>query len=339
MRNIAEIDLNALKQNAIKIRRLIGKNCLFCAVVKADAYGHGASVCANTLYPLVDAYAVALVEEGIELRRSGIDKPILVLVPPLNADIQIAIEYGLTLTVDSLERIKKINRAAKGIGIKAKVHVKYNTGMNRFGVNDLNALGRIFEYNKKKNDSVEISGLFSHFAAPEKGKCLKKALDKFLLAINVAKGYNKNIICHISASGGLLAGVKLDMVRVGIMLYGYTPYKTDIISLKPVMKVKAPVIVTRAVKKGTSVLYGSKKLEKGASFSIVRYGYADGLFRSAIKGQINSRCMDVTAVKTADKKRNINVLDDAAKIAKKYGTISYEILTKAAIRAEKRYWR
>lgn len=338
MRNVAEIDLRALKRNAEKIKGLIGKNCLFCAVVKADAYGHGAAVVANAIYTLADFYAVALVEEGIELRRSGIDKPILVLTPPVKEDFERAAEFYLTLTIDSVSLYKSLSRFCAEKNVKIYAHIKYDTGMNRFGIQNLSELHELLELSQSENN-VFLTGIYSHFARPENKKSLSRALDKFLLAINLAKGYNKKIICHISASGGLLAGVKLDMVRVGIMLYGYTPYKTDKITLTPVMKITAPVIATRKAIKGTPIFYGEKKVKKDVIYSVVRYGYADGLERTPIEGQINNRCMDVTAVETKKRVGKVTVLSDAEKLSKKYGTISYELLTKVAMRAEKRYRR
>ena len=113
MRNIATIDLRTLCNNADEIKRRLPKGVKFCAVVKADAYGHGACECAAALYKTVDCYAVALVEEGIALRLSGIDKEVLVLIPAAKEDVAPAVEYGLTLTVASVSDISALEREGK----------------------------------------------------------------------------------------------------------------------------------------------------------------------------------------------------------------------------------
>ena len=337
MRNIAKINLNILRENAQKIRKTLPKNTLFCGVVKADAYGHGACVCAQALYSICDMFAVALVEEGIELRLGGIDKEILVLVPAEKCDLERAISYGLTLSVDSIKSLVDIEKIACALKKQVKIHIMYNTGMNRLGVDSIKELKKLLE-RVKESDFVEISGFYSHFGFPEDDKALNQALDKFLLANKVVKGYNNSIISHISASGGFLKGVYLDMVRIGILLYGYKPFKSNKIFVKPVMKVYSHTVKTRILKKGDRCMYGKPKISNKTPISIVRVGYADGFFRRKIDGQFNNRCMDLTALKCKSGHR-VCVLKDAEKLAKKYNTISYEILVRASSRAEKKYIR
>jgi alanine racemase len=164
---------------------------------------------------------------------------------------------------------------------------------------------------------------------------LEKATDKFLLANNLVKGYNKNIVSHVSASGGFLQGVYMDMVRIGIMLYGYTPYPCDF-SLKPVMKVYSPVVKNGRAVAGQSLLYGDKLIDSDREYSIIRYGYADGLERRQNQTILNNRCMDLSAV-SQTKKEWYPVMVNADKTASQYGTISYEVLTKCAVRCHKIY--
>lgn len=337
MLNKAIINLKNLRHNAKEIKKLTG-GAKFCAVVKADAYGHGAPVVANEIYDLVDSFAVALVEEGIELRHAGIKKDILVLISPFREDLEKAIRYNLTLSVSDLKTAKMINCQAKKQGVKVKIHVKVNTGMNRQGVDDLDELDVLCKYITNSKHLI-LEGVFSHFARPENKKSRNDALSKFLLAINCVKGYNNKVIAHISASGGLLAGETLDMVRIGIMLYGYTPYPTDKVNLKPVMRVFAPVIKNRTLNKGDVALYGDKKAKSDLDLSIIRYGYADGLNRTEVCGQFNNRCMDLTAVTVKGKGGWIPVLDNADQLAKAYHTISYEILCKAGLRAQRVFRR
>ena len=337
MLNSAIINLNNLRYNAKKIRQILDKDTKFCAVVKADAYGHGACEVASAIYDLVDLFAVALVEEGVELKRAGIKKDILVLIPPFKCDLERAVRFGLTLSVSDEKTIMLIDKEAKRQKKIIKVHLKVDTGMNRQGVKDLDEIDRLCaKISCCKN--LELEGIFSHFANPQNKKSLNSALDKFLLANKVVKGYNNKVISHISASGGLLTGVQMDMVRVGIMLYGYTPFKTDKIHLKPVMKVVAPVIKTQTLKRGEVALYGDKRVKKTGSYSLIRYGYADGLERKNATFQHGNRCMDLTLVKSNGKNAHV-ILSDAEILAKEYKTITYEILCKAPIRAERKYRR
>lgn len=362
MLNKAFINLVTLRENALSVRKIMdsqsvaavlhepiagsltlkmatGGRIKFCAVVKADAYGHGAPECAAALYDVVDCFAVAITEEGIQLRQSGIDKEILVLTAPFYEDIERAVFYGLTMTVCSKNQYQAISKEAKRQKKRTSVHVKFNTGMNRQGVDSLNSLKEIMDISVG-DEYCSVTGIYSHFAKPEDTLSRKNAHDRFLLAIKLVKGYNNKITAHISASGGFLAGEYFDMVRIGILLYGYKPYPSDLISVKPVMSVYAPVLAVRRWEKGETALYGDAPVFKGGEYALVRYGYADGLPRKRVGGQHNNRCMDVTAVETGLTENGwCEVLGDAGSLAEKYGTISYEVLTKAAIRAEKIYIR
>ncbi|MBQ3116072.1 MAG: alanine racemase [Clostridia bacterium] len=339
MLNKAVIDLRVLKENATAVKGLLPNSTKLCAVVKADAYGHGAEECANALYKIADCFAVALVEEGIKLRLSGIDNEILVLSPVYPFDLENLVRYNLTATIFSLEDAILLCHQAKRQGKRARAHVKFNCGMNRQGIDTTTELENIFkEFSGDK--WLDICGMYGHLSNPQNKNSLKREQNKFLLANNCVKRYNNKAICHLSSSGGVIEGAFFDMVRVGILLYGYTPYKTDAIDVKPIMKIYAPIIRERNLKKGDSALYGTCRAKADQKINLVRYGYADGLFRRATIGQFNNRCMDVTAV-TDIKKENgfFVVLSSAKDLADKYGTISYEILVKSAVRAEKIYLR
>lgn len=337
MLNQAVINLNVIKENAKKIKAKLKKGVKFCAVVKADAYGHGAEQVSGALYPMVDCFAVALYEEGISLRLSGIDKDILVFTPPKKEDAERSVLYNLTHTVTSANQLKMLSNVGKNQNRIANVHLKFNTGMNRQGVDEISQVKDLIMLAQRLKN-VKISGLYSHFSAPEKKNVLNEALNKFLLANNLVKGYNNRVTCHISASGGFLSGVQGDMVRIGILLYGYKPFESSLVSVKPAMKIYAPVLCKRTLLKGQSALYGDVRSAENTEFSLVRYGYADGLFRQNESGLFNNRCMDVSAMLNPKiTKRGAVVMDNAQVLAKKYNTISYEILTKSAIRAEKIY--
>ena len=337
MLNKAYIDLKKLRFNATEIKKKLNKNTKFCAVVKADAYGHGAEKIASALYPYCDSYAVALVEEGISLRLCGIKKDILVLNPPFVLDIESAVFYGLTLSASRFSTLKNIEKACRNQNRKAKIHLKFNTGMNRLGVDNLKELNALAKYvfNSKY---LTLDGMFTHIGDFVDKKQLKSVQNKFLLANNLIKGYNNKAVCHISASSGFLLGLKSDMARIGILLYGYKPFESQYIKVLPIMKIYAPLLKSRELKKGESCLYGSFRLEQDASIGLVRVGYADGFMRKNILGQVNNRCMDITAIKKPKvTNKGVLIMDNADLLGKQYDTISYEILTKSAIRAEKIY--
>ena len=337
MRNLAKINLITIKENAEKIRRKLEPNCKFCAVVKADAYGHGAVEVASAIYGIVDCYAVALVEEGKRLRLGGIDKDILVLIPPFSGDVEELVRLSLTATVDDAKILKRLDDEGERQARKVKVHIKYNTGMNRNGVDGIENLKRLLNFAKSLKH-VEIEGLYSHLGAVENKRIRKIALKEFLLANDIIKSYNSKAISHISASGGfLIGGINFDMVRIGILLYGYIPsgIKTDF-TVSPALSLEVFVVKNRTVNAGQRVGYGSKKLKRKKNITLIRLGYADGLERRRIKGQVSSRCMDLTAIEGDYKTYKIENVKD---LAKKYKTIPYEILTKIAVRAEKIYKR
>lgn len=338
MQNVAYINLKQLVSNAKEIKKHLKKDTKFCAVVKADGYGHGGVEVANAIYALVDSYAVCLVEEGIALRLSGIDKEILVFSPIMEEDILPSLEYDLSLTVVSKKSLITLNKMAKKQNKVAKVHIKYDTGMNRQGVRSILELKEMLNLlSKLKN--VKLVGFYSHFACPNDKKEREKALSKFLLANRLVKMYNNKVISHISASGGLLKGVQLDMVRIGILLYGYKPFNSQKIKVKPIMNIFAYTLGNFTAKKGEGVLYGNIKLKTKTNYFLIRYGYADGLDRIKAKRDLNNRCMDVSACKGKCKGKTYAVMTNAEILAKKYHTISYEILTKATIRAKKIYLR
>lgn len=337
MLNKAYINLSAIRENAEKVKEILPETAKLCAVVKADAYGHGAVKTASALYGVADCFAVALVEEGIELRLGGIDKDILVLNRAFGEDIERAAAYDLTLTAVCTADLALAAKESRKQGKTVKVHVKYNTGMNRQGADSVGELKKMLNF-AKENPGVYIDGIYSHYAMPENKVLREAATNKFSVAKRLVKEYNSKATAHISASGGFLCGEYFDMVRIGILLYGYKPFASDKIQVTPAMKVIAPVMCSKVIEQGESALYGECFAEKNTRIFVIRYGYADGLPRREICGQYNNRCMDLTAVTGLDKNaKSAEVLSDAEELAKKYGTISYEILTKAALRAEKIY--
>lgn len=337
MENRAIIDLRILRKNAQSVRNFLPKETKFCAVVKADGYGHGMCEVANAIYDLVDCYAVTSVFEGEQLRLSGINKDVLVLSPILPQDIMEALKSNLTLSVSNVKELKAVVKTATELNLFSAVHVKVNTGMNRLGLDSLSGLENILSY-AKTQDRVKVDGVYSHYGCAENQRLLKRATEKFVKFCDLAKRFDKDVTCHISASGGMIKGQFFDMVRIGILLYGYKPFESDKIQVLPIMKVYSPIIKKRKVNKGKLCLYGESKLKRTERILLIRYGYADGLDREKTDELVNNRCMDISAVTDGGANGDYYcVLEDADVQAKKNHTISYEILTKATIRANRIY--
>lgn len=322
-KTLAVINLRAIEQNALKVKSLLGGR-KFYAVVKADAYGHGAERVALALQSVADGFCVAIAEEGVALRLAGVTLPILVLTPPLDEyDASRCAYYGLTATVNSVETAE----LCRGLGC----HVKVNTGMNRLGCS-LSELPALLSKIKGEN----LLGVYSHLYAAESGEDCAAQLALFDRAEGIVKKINPQAMAHIAASGGILRGGKYlkDGARCGILLYGYAPVGFQLNGIYPAMKVYARRIQTHGAV-GLGAGYGRmpKLCER---LSAYRCGYAEGLFRTVPLG-INNLCMD--SFVSQDTRDLAPVMENAEEYAERCGTISYEVLCKASLRAEKIYER
>lgn len=319
-KTLAIVNLANIKHNARFVRTLIGDRFFF-AVVKADGYGHGGAEVARALEEIIDGFCVAITDEGVALRVSGITKPILVLTPPLgDDDVARAKFYNLTLTVNSV-------RTAKLVG-DARCHIKINTGMNRHGCN-LNQLPEVL----KLLDPKQIAGVYSHMYNPANAAASEKQLFLFNRAERMVKLVNGGALSHFAASGGVLSGEKFlkEGVRCGILLYGYPPEGFSA-NVKPALKVYArrtqqtPFI-------GGGVGYAPARRQYSV-LSTYRLGYADGFLRGVPLGE-SPLCMD-SFIKSGGEELEL-VLSDAQSYAKKCKTIPYEVLCAATRRAERIY--
>lgn len=323
-KTLAIVNLRAIENNVRKAKSLIGGR-KFYAVVKANAYGHGAEQVALHIQNLADGFCVAIAEEGIRLRLAGVTKPVLVLTPPLDGyDAARLAYYGLTATVNSV----RTARLCAGMAC----HIKVNTGMNRIGC-DASELGDVLRVVGR--DCAE--GVYSHLYAAESEEDSLAQLALFEEAERAVKAVNPNAVAHIAASGGILRGGKFlkDGVRCGILLYGYAPAGFRLDGLYPAMKVYARRIqLTRAAGRGAG--YG--RLEKNVKrLAAYRCGYADGFFRTVPFGE-NMLCMDSFVRAEEDGAGPlVPVLLNADEYAARCGTIAYEVLCRATARAEVRY--
>ena len=179
----------------------------------------------------------------------------------------------------------KIKKVCKRLNKKVKVHIQFNSGMNRCGTNSIDEVVHMCKY-AKYSKCIYVDGIYSHFGKPENKKSLKTQVDNFLLAINATIVYNKNIKTHISASGGVIKNQHFNMVRVGLLLYGYKPFDSNL-NVKPAMKIEVSVVKNITLKPFSHALYGLKRNYIKKDLILIRFGYGDGIFRKKVKGQFS----------------------------------------------------
>ena len=283
----AEIKLSKLKFNYLNIRRKVS-NCPVMAVVKADAYGHGMIQIVTALESLANKkpsyYGVALLEEGIELRKSKVtNSPILIFAPFKKEELNEIQKYQLIPTITSEQEIKDFGKI--NLNKKLKVHINIDTGMGRVGLPFEKAFDLIVKLSKVQN--IIIDGIYTHFATSDEKnkkfallqlKRFNEVIDKFKEA-KIETG-----VIHAANSGAILdmPNTYFEMVRVGISLYGYYPSNetSESIKLKSVMSLVSAVASLNEVSKGTSISYGRKYRAKNNTKIIsVSIGYADGIKR------------------------------------------------------------
>lgn len=332
--NRAIIRLDYIRENARMLKSAAGGAGL-CAVVKADAYGHGGPEVASALERECDMFAVALVEEGVELRVGGIAKDVLVLQPALSEEEALrGACSGLIMTVADCGDYALLLKTAEKYGLAIRCHIKLNTGMNRLGFD-----GREFrEFCRGMlSDRICVEGIYSHFYMPSDSGVTQLQYDTFCGFLPLAEKTFGKLVKHISATGGILWGkYRLDMVRPGIGLYGYLPEGfAGALALKPAMAVWSMAVSSRKYR-GGGAGYGA--YSGGGTLSCVRCGYADGFFRRGGLGNVNALCMDsyVTRGKL-EKYSDVCVFSDADGYAEKNGTISYEALVSVGRRAVRIY--
>lgn len=317
-----------------------------CAVVKANAYGHGAELVVSALEPHADCFAVALLSEALEIRLPACEKDILVFTPPITEEEALAfIDNDFVATVSDVSTAKLLTKVCRERQKTARVHLKINTGMNRYGleIKELSAVCKLL----KAEGVLQVQGAYSHLYEYSL-RCAYQQKALFEQALAVVKEYFPDVTAHLGGTYGALLGREFlyDMTRIGVGLYGYLPDGAqdmrNISTLRKGMTVYAPVTTTRPyVFGGAGYGIPSVTLNEGEELSVCRYGYADGFLRSRNNGvfgakeQINNLCMDACIRRDSLKKGAwIPVLIDAADVAQKTGTISYEVLCAATRRAE-----
>jgi alanine racemase len=352
-RSWAEVDISRLEKNINSIHQFIQKDIF--AVIKADAYGHGAVEIGKYLdkNPLIKKLCVATAEEGRELREAGIKKDIIVLGGILPEEISFFNKYNLKPVVSDFNQLALVKElTCKG------VHIKFDTGMHRLGfykenINDV--------YRKIKESGIFVEGIMSHFpSADTDPEFTKNQIKKFYSIYKFfrERGFNIPYI-HIQNSAGLVYPCEFcNTVRVGLTLYGEKPFENFPIPLLTVMSVKAKLISKKKLKKGDTVSYcGTFKADRDMDIGVVSFGYADGLPRDLsnrgyflINGKkapiIGNVTMDMTIVDLTGIEAKVGdpVLivgkngyreirfSDVAKIC---GTIPYEIMCRISKRVKR----
>ena len=283
----AEVNLQALRHNYREIKKQLAPGVKLCAVVKANAYGHGALAVARVAVEEgADYLAVAALSEGLELRQAGFLTPILVLGLVMPEDAKEVVEYGLTQVVCELSLAKALSQEAVRQGKEVRVHLKVDTGMGRIGVRPEEA-GTLATAIAKL-PGVQVEGMFSHFAAADaKDKSYtQKQLAAFKEAVAaVEKNGVQLSVKHIAESAAILEipEAHFDMVRAGIIQYGLWPSEevTHPLDLQPVMSLKARVTWVKALHPGESVGYGRTFIaDRECRIATLPLGYADGYIRA-----------------------------------------------------------
>ncbi len=317
-RSFACVDVGAIKNNFDELKKCLPESTKTMAVVKADAYGHGSVKVAKALENRADYFAVAVIDEALELRESGIENPILILTYTSPYQFEELINNGLIPTVYKFSDAKRLSETAQKLQKKVVIHVAVDTGMSRIGFADTSESVEII---KKIADLpfVEIEGIFSHFACADcKDKSCalsqKKRFDNFVSMLE-KEGINIPFK-HINNSAGTIDfDFSYDIVRIGIALYGLYPSdevdKTKV-KLTPAMEVFSHIIHIKDIEKGVSVGYGhTYTAPEKRTVATVCIGYADGFNRAfsnrgyvLINGKkapiIGKVCMDQIMVDITD---------------------------------------
>ena len=291
-RTWAEIDLDALEYNYNRIRQHIGENVAFCGVVKADAYGHGAVMTAKRLQSLgADYLAVSSIDEAMELRFNGITMPILILGHTPREQVDRLICFNITQAVTCEAKAREYSEEAIRYGGTLKVHIKVDTGMSRLGYI---CEGDYFEHGVEGIcfacglPGLDAEGIFTHFAVADEDDeaSVEYTRHQFDLFMNVISAVENRRACKFKLRHCANAGATcdhpemfLDMVRPGLLLYGYGEYARKL-QLKPVMTMKTTVSTIKIYPEGTKISYGGMfTTDQKTRGGVIPYGYADGFMR------------------------------------------------------------
>ncbi len=356
-----EINIANLEHNIKEIKKYVPKGHKLLGVVKADSYGHGSVMLAPTILASgIDMLGVASIDEGVDLRNANINCDILVLGAVPVWAVESAVGADLSIAIFSRGHIEACKKAYERTGKKPKVHIKLDTGMNRIGVCDEDAVGFIKEV--QKSDFIDFQGIFTHLAEAENPTEAKKQIDRWQKIISQID--TKGLLLHLQNTAGSMCYKveNTNMCRIGISLYGLAPDfppGCDVKpNLKPLISLKGRVVNIHTAKDGQGVSYSYTYKAKGdRTIATIPVGYADGVSRALsnkIYGVLNGKkvpqvgnitmdqmMFDITGV-DAQIGDVITLLDEENSIdnwAKILGTINYELTCRLKVRLPRVYTR
>ena len=355
-----EINLEYLAQNIIEIKKTVPNNKKLMAIVKADAYGHGAQMLAQTMLASgVDAFGVSSVDEGLDLRQVKIKAPILVVGAIPVWAVETATLNDIAFSIFNETHLKACKEVYERTGIKPKVHVKIDTGMNRIGVRTEEAVEFIEKV--QKADYLNFEGVFTHLAAAEELEPTREQVNAWNEIISQID--KTGLLLHIQNTAGTFAyDIDSNMVRVGISLYGLypdLPIDTKKPKLKQILSLKARITNIHELRAGEGVSYGhTYTAYESTKVATIPIGYADGVSRllsNKIEAEVNGEkirqigniTMDQMMFDLGDTDAQVGdvitllneddlTLDSWAELL---GTINYELTCRLKVRLPRVYTR
>lgn len=346
--SVLEINLDAINNNLVVLQSYCRDDVKQLAVVKADAYGHGAVEVTKKIASQIDWLAVNNVNEGIELRKNGISMPILVFMPPNKKTAQTYETYNLTASVSAEEHFQLL---PEGIDY----HLLFDTGMGRLGFS-IDEVKRVLKI-KNGAGHLNCTGCYSHFANADTvdSPTLRKQLQTFK---RIRSYFDSDLLTHLCNTGGTvqMPDAHFDMVRLGIGLYGFAPGQVEIAELQPAMKWKTTLIQVKSIKKGNKVSYGSTwQCPADGYLGVIPIGFEDGLPRRVsgnLHVKIDNQYYEAVGIVTMNytmvylqydhvkKGTEVLLLGDktnARTWAQTVGTIPYEIMTRINPKVRREY--
>lgn len=344
--NTFEIFTDNIRQNITNFKSHF-KNVKICAIVKADAYGHGIEGVVKDIERLVDFFGVVDEQEALKVRNVS-SKPILILSMINNCSLNEIIKQNISLSASNMPYLKRIEKTAKIENKVAKIHLKINTGMNRLGLYTKQNFIKLVEYINQSN-YLTLEGIYTHFYDSTNKERTEVQYQKFCEYLRLID--TKNVIIHASASNACFLDDKylFDMVRLGNLIYGYLDFIPPFL-LHPALKITSTIVNIVNVKKGEGIGYGAKFIApKNMKVATISLGYADGFLRAnsnngevIVKNNyakiVGNICMDLFMIdvtnincKIGDKVivlgSNGSKQITATQIANRTNTINYEVLT------------
>ncbi len=307
----ALISLGNLRHNVREVQKLVGKSRRIMAIVKANAYSHGIDLIAPALVEEgISDFGVANINEAVHLRKLLEDFPaqILAFASPLLSQIELYIKHDISLCLGDFETLRLAEALAQKFGKPIDVHLKIDTGMGRLGVLPKEAL--LLAHAVERSEHLNLKAVFTHFASSDSDKAFtQKQLSTYTALVSeLEHSLGRSVLKHTANSGAVITekNAYLDMVRPGILLYGYTP-RTGLkspLSLKPVMQLQAKVVFIKTVERGTSISYGRKWIaRKRSRIATIAIGYYDGYHRNLsnkAKVLINGKFFEQVGAVTMD---------------------------------------